>query len=79
MAGAAATTTAAAPAGEAARRRGGMAGAGRGENGKLDRGFLARALGAGDLLLLVDDNLLKALAAVFANVLVDGHRGASSR
>jgi hypothetical protein len=44
-----------------------------GEDGKLDAGFLAGALGAGDFLLLVDDNLLKASFALFAKVFVDGH------
>src|SRR5271157_1561562 len=75
----AAATAAAASAREAARGRGGFAGTGRGENGKLDRGFLAGALGAGDFLLLVDDNLLKALVAVFADVFVNGHCRESSR
>jgi hypothetical protein len=79
VAGAAATATATASTREAARGREGIAGAGRGENGKLDRGFLAGALGAGDFLLLIDDNLLEALVAVFADVFIDGHCRESSR
>src|SRR5208282_5623926 len=79
VAGAAATAAAAASAREAARGRGGFAGTGRGENGELDRGFLAGALGAGDFVLLVDDNLFKALVAVFADVFVNGQCRGSSR
>jgi hypothetical protein len=48
-----------------------------GEDGKLDCGFFASALGAGDFLLLVDDNLLEAGFALFTKVFVDGHRGCS--
>jgi hypothetical protein len=44
-----------------------------GEDRKLDAGFLAGALGAGDFLLLVYDNLLKTGFALFAKVFVDGH------
>jgi hypothetical protein len=47
------------------------------ENGKLDAGFLAGALGAGYFLLLVDDNFLKAGFALFTKVFVDGHGGYS--
>jgi len=79
MAGAAATAAAAASAGGAAGGRGGIAGASRGENGKLDRGLLAGAFGAGDFLLLVDDNLFKVLVTVFADVFVDGHSPETSR
>src|SRR6266404_3220934 len=43
------------------------------EDGKLNAGLLAGALGAGDFLLLIDDNLLKAGFALFANVFIDGH------
>jgi len=43
------------------------------EHGKLDRGFLAGALGARDFLLLVDHNFFKFVFAVFTNVFVDGH------
>src|SRR6266481_5126032 len=75
VAAATATAAAASAAGEASRRRG-RAGAVPGcrEDGKLDRGFLAGALGAGDFLLLVDDDLLEVFLAVFADVFVDGHR-----
>ena len=45
------------------------------EDGKLDAGFLAGALGAGDFLLLIDDNFLEAGVALVAEVLVDGHGG----
>src|SRR5258706_7707033 len=74
VAAATATAAAASAAGEASRRRG-RAGAVPGcrEDGKLDRGFLAGALGAGDFLLLVDDDLLEVFLAVFADVFVDGH------
>src|SRR5260370_34846945 len=48
-----------------------------GEDGKLDCGFLAGAFGAGDFLLLIDDNLLKAGFSLFANVFIDGHSGCS--
>ena len=47
------------------------------EDGKLNAGLLAGALGAGDFLLLIDDNLLKAGFALFANVFIDGHSGCS--
>src|SRR6266478_766862 len=47
------------------------------EDGKLNAGLLAGALGAGDFLLLIDDNLLKAGFALFANVFIDGHGGCS--
>ena len=73
MAAAAATATAASAAGEAAGRGRRTAVSGRGKDGKLDRGFLAGTLGAGDLLLLVDHDLLKMLFAVFADVFVNGH------
>jgi hypothetical protein len=39
----------------------------------LNRGFLAGALRAGNLLLLVDDNFFEALLAVFADIFVDRH------
>src|SRR6266403_5885585 len=74
VAAATATAATASAAGEAAGRRG-RAGAvpGRGKDGKLDRGFLAGTLGAGDFLLLGDDDLLEVFLAVFADVFVDGH------
>ena len=76
----AAATTAAATA---AAPGGGRRGLGRGstvaggEDGELDGGLRTRAVGAGDLLLLVDDNPLEAGVAVVAKVFVDGH-GANS-
>src|SRR5258708_14626268 len=73
VAAATAPAAAASAASEAAGRCGGTARDGRGKDGKLDRGFLAGALGAGDFLLLVDDDLFEVLFAVFADVFVDGH------
>src|SRR5258708_40076368 len=75
VAAATATAATASATGEAARRRG-RAGAVPGcrKDGKLDRGFLAGTLGAGDFLLLVDDDLLEVFLAVFADVFVNGHR-----
>src|SRR5690242_10159351 len=46
---------------------------GGGKDRKLDRGLLARALGAGYFLLLVDDDLLEAGLAGVAQIFVDGH------
>ena len=43
------------------------------ENGKLDRCFLAGTLGAGDFLLLVDDDFFKVFVALFADIFVDRH------
>jgi hypothetical protein len=79
VAAATATTAAASAAGEATGRRG-RAGAVacRGKYGKLDRSFFAGALGAGDLLLFVDDDFLEVFFAVFADVFVDGHKLSSS-
>jgi len=72
---AAATAAAAAPTtpGGATGRSGGASGAGCGEDGELDGGFFAGALGAGDFLLLVDDDFFEVRLAVVANVFVDGH------
>ena len=72
-AAAAASTTAGRATGGAARRGRGAPGTGRGEDGKLDSGFLTGARGAGDFLLLVDDNFFEARFALVANVFVDGH------
>jgi hypothetical protein len=74
MAAATATAAPASASGETAGRRG-RAGtvAGRGEDGKLDRGLFAGTFGAGDFLLLVDDNFFEVFFAVFADVFVDGH------
>jgi hypothetical protein len=51
----------------------GGAGAGRSKHRKLNRRLLARALGAGNLLLLIDDNLLKALVAAITDIFVNRH------
>jgi hypothetical protein len=71
------TATAAATAAAAARKSAGGGGAaartGSSKDGQLDRSFLAGALGAGNLLLLVDYDLFKVLVAVFADVFVNGH------
>lgn len=50
--------------------RGAVAGA---ENRELYRVSLARALRAGNLLLLVQHNLLEVRLAILTNVLVNGH------
>ena len=68
----------AAAAGAAASRRGRegfgrAAGDGRAKDGKLERSFLAGALGAGDFLLAVNDNFFELGFAVVADVFVDGH------
>jgi len=79
-----AAATAAATGAASARGSGGFCGAaiagtvGGGEDGKLDAGFLAGALGTGNFLLPVDDDFLEAGFAGVANVFVDGHRGSSS-
>src|ERR1700675_927658 len=73
MAAATAAAAAASTARGAARGRGGAAGARRGEDGELDRGFFAGALGAGDFLLFVDDDFLELGFAVFADVFIDWH------
>lgn len=54
--------------------RGAVTIAGGGEDGELDCGFLAGALGAGDFLLLVEHDALEAGVAVLANVFVDRHK-----
>jgi hypothetical protein len=72
---AAATTAAAA----SAASRGGRerlwraTGDGGAKNGKLERGFFAGAFGAGDFLLLVQDELFELGFAIVADVFVDGH------
>ena len=80
MRGLVAAATAAAAASSATtgegtgRPRRAVAGTGRGaEDGKLNRSFLAGALGAGDFLLLIDDDLFELGLAVVADVFVDGH------
>jgi len=70
---AAATAAAAAAAGGTAGRSRGATGAGGGENRELDRGFFAGALGAGDFLLLVDDDFFELGLAVVANIFVYWH------
>jgi hypothetical protein len=71
---AAATAAAAASAARGAGARFGRTACGCGaEDGELDFGVFARALGARDVLLAVDDDLFERVLAVFANVFVDGH------
>jgi len=72
----AAATAAAAGAAASGRRREGFgraAGDGGAKDGKLERGFLAGALGAGDFLLFVEDEFFELGFAVVADVFVDGH------
>jgi hypothetical protein len=74
VAGTAAAAAATTASGEAAGRAGrAAAGACRGEDGELDGGLFAGTLGAGDFLLLVDDDFFEALVADVADVFVDGH------
>ena len=74
MARAAAPTTTAAPTRETARGFGGRAASvRRAEHGKLDGVALARTIWAGNLLRFVEDDLLEAGLAIFANVFVNGH------
>jgi hypothetical protein len=72
---AAATTPTAASAAARLRGEGFGAAAGRGgtEDGELNSGLLAGALGARDLLLLVNYDFFEFVLAVIANVFVDGH------
>ena len=72
MTGTAATAAASSPR-KTTGGGGTTAGASCGEDRELNGGFVARALRAGDLLLLVDDNFLEALVAVFADIFVDRH------
>lgn len=74
-------TTAATAATASARKfaggfgRGAVAGAvGSRKNGKLNRGSLAGALRASNLLLFIEHNLLEMRLAILTNVFVDGHR-----
>ncbi len=73
MAAATAAAAATSTARRTTRRSGGSTGASCGENGKLDGGFFASALGAGDFLLLVDDDFFELRLAVVADVFVDRH------
>lgn len=73
MAAATAPAAASAAARRAAGGSRGAAGAGGGEDRELDCGFFAGALGAGDFLLLVDDDFLELHLAIVANVFIDGH------
>jgi hypothetical protein len=73
VAGASATATASAASTKPSGRARRAVGAGRGKDGELNRGFPAGALRTGNLLLLVDDNLLEALVAAVADVFVDRH------
>jgi hypothetical protein len=69
-----AAAAAASAAGGTARGRSRAAVACCGEDGELDGRLFAGALGAGDFLLLVDDDFLESGLAVFADVFIDGHR-----
>jgi hypothetical protein len=73
MAGTAAATAASAASGEASGGVGGAVGTGGSKDGQLDSGFFARALWAGDFLLLVNDDFLEARAAVVADIFVNWH------
>ena len=73
----AATAAAAASAAGEAPGRGRRAPAGRGEDGKLNGGFLAGTVRAGNLLLLVYYDFLEALVARIADVLINRHDGRS--
>jgi hypothetical protein len=72
----AAAATAAAASAASARGAGGFCGAAGdcgAEDGELDRGFFAGALGAGDFLLAVDDYFFELRVALVTDVFVDGH------
>ena len=80
VAGATAPATTASSARKSVRRFGRGSAAGtvaRTEHRKLNRIPLASALGAGNLLRLIQHNLLKVRLAIFANVFVYGHRSRS--
>src|SRR5204863_10123527 len=51
-------------------------GDGGAKDGKLERGFFAGTFGAGDFLLLVEDEFFELGFAVVADVFVDGHKAA---
>ena len=72
MAAATASAAATAPACESPRRAR-RSRSRRRKHRKLNRGLLARALRAADLLLFIDHNFLEALIALVTNVLVNGH------
>lgn len=73
MATACAATTTAATGGRG-RTAGSFGAVGRrGKDGKLDRVLAALTLRAGDFRSLVHDDALVVLAAVVADVFVDGH------
>jgi hypothetical protein len=73
VAGATAATTSTASAGGRSGSFGRTASHGGAENRKLNRILLACALGTGDFLLLVDDDLLEVHFAIVANVFVNWH------
>ena len=73
VAGATAATTSTASAGGRSGSFGRTASHGGAENRKLNRVLLARALGARDFLLFVDDDFLEVRFAVVADVFVDWH------
>lgn len=69
----AAATAATASAREATGRSRRTIGTGRGKHGKLNRGVLARALRAANLLLFVNYNLLEALITAITDIFVNRH------
>jgi hypothetical protein len=73
MAAATAAAAGAAASGRGRGRFGRAAGDGGAKNGKLECGFFAGAFGAGDFLLLVQDEFFELRFAVVADVFVDGH------
>ena len=73
VAAATAAAAASAAAGWRAEGFGAAASSGGTEDAELDGGLFAGALGASDLLLLVDYNFLEFGLAVVADVFVDGH------
>jgi len=75
VAAATAATAASATAGWRGEGFGAATCGGGAEDGELDRGFFAGALGAGDFLLFVDDNFFEAFVAGVTDVFVDGHGG----
>jgi hypothetical protein len=72
VAGAATAATSTAPR-KPSGGAGSSIGPGRSKHGQLNSGFLARALRAGNFLLLIDYDFLEALVASVANVFVDRH------
>jgi hypothetical protein len=72
VAGATAAATPTTAARKSAGRRG-RAARGGGKHRKLNRCFLTGTLGAGNLGLLIDDDLFEVFVADIADIFVDGH------